>query len=746
VAVVLVVVLNKKSSSSSSDPGFVKKDGGSGGGAPVAPPVGDVPKDPEKDKPKEQEKPVGGDVARGPALDIGRRIYNRLLKSTVLIIRHVKEGDREGTVIGTGTLIDKTNRLVLTNYHVVGAGASELFIFFPIFKDGKMVREREHFFKAVDSRKDVLQGETLLKQSSCDLAIVKLDKVPADVEALPLASTRSQVGDPVYSVGHAGAADAVWIFTEGQIRTFTHQKIMVGGGEGVFELDADTVMTTSPTNPGDSGGPVVNGRGELMAVVQSGRRGANLLSNMVDLTEVQKFIAKCSDRYDIKFDLPPGPGIEGDTTGMAENIAALKNRDATKRAEAAKRLGDLGPDAKIAVPDLIPLLKDPDNLVRRFTRTALDKIGPPTKNEVPTLLEMIEDPNATVRIHVVDALGKVGPEGQAALPALTKALKDTDAKVREAAAHAVARVGKKTPEAVVPLLSEALKDSEKTVRVAAAEALAADLTLNSRDVGMLVELLQHQDSEVRVQAAVALKKLGPDAVVAKKPLLDTLKKADTPLRRASLEALATIGVEKEALPELEKALDDKDIEVRRAALNAVAQLGPDAKPVVPLIAKAVTEWKLRKAALDALAKIGPGAKNAQVIKALEEALADPAYRVQAAEVVAAIRPTGPEAQLILKRLIETLKLPDDKEANKEIRAKVIEALVKIGRTGVPTLAKHLSMTMERDHWVRLGVAVALGDMGKDARDALNILFAVNQNDESAEVREAAGKAIEKIRR
>src|SRR5262249_47548230 len=78
-------------------------------------------------KPEGGAKPEVGETV--PVLDtkVSRNtIYQYILKSTAWII--TKHG--EGAAMGTGSLIDKENRLVLTNYHVV-YGLEDFVVFFP---------------------------------------------------------------------------------------------------------------------------------------------------------------------------------------------------------------------------------------------------------------------------------------------------------------------------------------------------------------------------------------------------------------------------------------------------------------------------------------------------------------------------------------------------------------------------------------------------------------------------------------
>jgi len=59
-------------------------------------------------------------------------------------------------------------------------------------------------------------------------------------------------------------------------------------------FDTQCLDTTSATNPGDSGGPMVNDRVELVAVVSGGEAEQRLVSHNIDLPEVRSFLERYS--------------------------------------------------------------------------------------------------------------------------------------------------------------------------------------------------------------------------------------------------------------------------------------------------------------------------------------------------------------------------------------------------------------------------------------------------------------------
>ena len=88
-------------------------------------------------------------------------------------------------------------------------------------------------------------------------------------------------------------------------------------------------------------------------------------------------------------------------------IEALKDEDWCVRYFAAIALGDIGPEAKKAVPALIEALKDEDENVRGNAAIALGKIGPDAKDSVPALIEALKNESEWFRDHAKDALNLI---------------------------------------------------------------------------------------------------------------------------------------------------------------------------------------------------------------------------------------------------------------------------------------------------------------------------------------------------
>ena len=207
-------------------------------------------------------------------------VYQTALKSTVWVLAKTA-GE---TSSGTGVLVDVEKKLVITNFHVVGEARAAV-IFFPDFKNEKAEVTRKHYLDNVKTLG--IRGRVLGVDRKRDLALIELDRVPEGAPAIPLAAESSEPGETVESIGNPGTTDALWVYTSGTVRSVYQKTFRTGAGEHDFKV----VETQAPINSGDSGGPVLNNKGELVAIAQAIAPNARLVSYSVDIAEVKIFLA-----------------------------------------------------------------------------------------------------------------------------------------------------------------------------------------------------------------------------------------------------------------------------------------------------------------------------------------------------------------------------------------------------------------------------------------------------------------------
>ncbi len=158
------------------------------------------------------------------------RISNQLQAATVLIFGRDRNGN-EG-LLGSGFFVHKDQ--VATDFHVV---------------DGSILREVKRFGHGTKPADTRFSAQLLKTDKAHHLAILQVKG--ADVQPLRLANSEAVGIDEIISVvGDPSSGE----FSEGKI-----SQILDEEGVRYFEFDA-------PVSPGSSGGPIVNARGEVIAV------------------------------------------------------------------------------------------------------------------------------------------------------------------------------------------------------------------------------------------------------------------------------------------------------------------------------------------------------------------------------------------------------------------------------------------------------------------------------------------------
>ncbi len=183
--------------------------------------------------------------ATGSNLSI-QEIYRRAGPGVVQIVASTTRGsstdplDQQGSqrALGSGFVISKTGHIV-TNYHVV-----------------QNAEEIEVNFSGGDRVKASLVGV----DPSTDLAVLKVD-MPADaLTPLVLAdSDKVQVGDAVVAIGNPFGLDRT--VTSGIVSAV--QRSITSPND--FQID-HVIQTDAAINHGNSGGPLLNGQGEVIGV------------------------------------------------------------------------------------------------------------------------------------------------------------------------------------------------------------------------------------------------------------------------------------------------------------------------------------------------------------------------------------------------------------------------------------------------------------------------------------------------
>jgi S1-C subfamily serine protease len=176
--------------------------------------------------------------AAGAALTVNQ-IYRRSGPGVVQITSTLgAAGQRSGRSLGSGFVIDKQGHIV-TNYHVVN-GATSIEVRF--------------------SNDDTLKATLVGSDPSTDLALLRVAASREALTPLTLAdSTRVEVGDSVVAIGNPFGLERT--VTAGIVSAL-QRAVQAPNG---FSID-HVIQTDAPINHGNSGGPLLDTRGQVIGV------------------------------------------------------------------------------------------------------------------------------------------------------------------------------------------------------------------------------------------------------------------------------------------------------------------------------------------------------------------------------------------------------------------------------------------------------------------------------------------------
>lgn len=518
------------------------------------------------------------------------------------------------------------------------------------------------------------------------------------------------------------------------------------------------------------------------------RRAAELVSVLPEVPPAAVFsLAKALDDDDEVIRVAAAMGI------MTAGPKAATKEAATNLAEAVKKsfppefdpataqpdgpgtiffiaLSKLG---KLAVPPTLPLLKHKNWMVRYFALQTLGEIGPEAKDALPTIRDMINDPECGIEAVValcrvgekdldnpmalmksafassspgvpamaVDAVARMGPPGKPLVPAALKQLSSTMPDARYAAVGFVGTLEPAEAAKQVPELAKLAADPEPLIRrrvglvlekLGPAGAGAAD------SVGKV--LLKETDDAVRDQFVDTLVAMGPGA----KPAVAGLIPIVTDTNATALLRIKVIGAvvaadpaSKDTADALVKAAADKDQNIRAAAAAALGKLNPLPESALAALVKLMrtdSATTVRAAAVRGLAAAGPRAKAA---KGDLEAVANgtmPGLALWAKVALTAADGDVRKAGGVVREGFTN--------RNSGVRAAAADALSVVGPTAadVPNL---LRVSRDTATGAKAAAAKSLGIIGPEAKDAVPRLVQL-LDDKDGDTRAAAAEALGRI--
>lgn len=225
------------------------------------------------------------------------RVYKQMAKSTVLVAsayvssHHITQASGKG--LGSGILIDETGAIV-TNAHVV-AGAAKITV---TLHDGTR-----------------LPAELIGSDFQTDVALLQVTLPKGQHVPAPLGdSDKLEIGQKVVAIGHPFGLG--YAFSTG----------IVSGFGKLFETKQEVfqervIQTTTPFNPGNSGGPLVDSEDRVVGINSAILLGAQNIGFAIPINTVKSILAELRAHGRV---VRPWLGIKGKfVTNELRNLIAL---------------------------------------------------------------------------------------------------------------------------------------------------------------------------------------------------------------------------------------------------------------------------------------------------------------------------------------------------------------------------------------------------------------------------------------
>lgn len=169
--------------------------------------------------------------------------------------------------VGTGFIVDESG-IVITNQHVVSNEQAD--------------------YKVIDSKGEVFEITQILRDSSSDIALIRIDISGREIKALELGdSDKLVVGQNVIAIGtplgqYAGSVTTGIV--SGLDRSLSASAGWFGSTVKTYE---GVIQTDAAINPGNSGGPLIDSQGKVIGVSFARTSGADNISFALPINKVK---------------------------------------------------------------------------------------------------------------------------------------------------------------------------------------------------------------------------------------------------------------------------------------------------------------------------------------------------------------------------------------------------------------------------------------------------------------------------
>jgi hypothetical protein len=193
------------------------------------------------------------------------------------------------TTQGTGVLVDKRNRLIVTAWHVVRE-EKDLHVLFPLH-DGRRLVTAPLPYQELYKSGHTIRAKVIAAHPRSDLAILQLDSLPDGVKELHFATTAPHPNAAAYFIGNPQLKNIHWDCAMGTTRAIEIKEWEFATGQEV-RAEIVEVETSAGLDSGFSGGPVLDGSGLLVGITIAAREQDSLRVYCTSASEVRQRLAQ----------------------------------------------------------------------------------------------------------------------------------------------------------------------------------------------------------------------------------------------------------------------------------------------------------------------------------------------------------------------------------------------------------------------------------------------------------------------
>jgi|GEM_PF-1175534 S1-C subfamily serine protease len=219
-------------------------------------------------------------------------VYERCIDGVVYIETTISEGFfRDEIAQGSGFLVDRKRSLVVTNYHVTQE-KTKIRVFFPVRdQSNQLITDRNYYARntrELQKQKCLASARIVAQDKDKDLAILQLNQMPSSARELPLASHDPKNNETLHVLGNP-AARPLWRWCAGTQPEVTHLPAQAGSAR-LGLRDCKLLLFCCPAFHGNSGGPVLNDRGEVVGVASFTGGPGDIMTGAIHYSEVRSLL------------------------------------------------------------------------------------------------------------------------------------------------------------------------------------------------------------------------------------------------------------------------------------------------------------------------------------------------------------------------------------------------------------------------------------------------------------------------